>query len=81
MVAGTAQGRDGKCQRIEFLIIPQLGEVKTDGGGLPVLVLFDAVKQPAEAGTARVQGSGFRVQGNGREETFNGEGGFFDARF
>src|SRR5687768_10686368 len=63
--AGAAQGRHGKSQRIEPLIIPQLGEVKTNRGRLAVLVLLDALEEPGEAacrrGSGRVQGSGFGV--------------------
>jgi len=47
--AGTAQGRYGKGERIEPLIIPQLREVKTDRGRLPVLVVFDAIDEPRQA--------------------------------
>src|SRR5688572_27516917 len=62
--AGAAQGGDGKGQRIEFLIIPQPGEVKTNRGRLAMLAPLDAVEEPGQAagrrGGGRVQGSGFR---------------------
>jgi len=79
--AGAAQGRDGKNQWIEPLIIPQLGEVKAYRGGLAVLVIFDPIEEPSQAAEARVQGSGFRVQGEGGKEGFEGEGGFLNGRF
>src|SRR5206468_9663960 len=51
--AGAAQGRDGKNQRIESLIIPQFGEVKAYRGRLAVLVIFDAGEKPGEAADNR----------------------------
>ena len=78
--AGAAQGRDGKNQRVEPLIIPQLGEVKAYRGGLAVLVIFDAIEEPGEAAMGR--GAGGRGRGARRhrgEEGFDGEGGFFNA--
>ena len=47
--AGAAQGGHGKRQRIEPLIIPQLGEVKANRGRLPVLAGLDAVDEPGQA--------------------------------
>ena len=85
MKAGESQRCGREYQGIEPLIIPQLGEVKANRSRLAVLAGFHPVDEPGQAaghGGGRVQGSGFRVQGDfraGREEGFDGEGGFLDG--
>lgn len=46
---GAPQGGHRKHQGIELLIIPQLGEVETDGSWLPVSIRPDRLHQPREA--------------------------------
>src|SRR5687767_4393439 len=73
---GSAQGRDGERQRIELLIIPQLGEVKTYRSRIPVLPPLHPLDEPSQAFfDGRLE---FRLAGRG-EESFDGEGGFFDG--
>ena len=81
---GSAEGRDGERQRIELLIIPQLGEVKTNRGRLPVLAGLHPIEEPVQAFLGgRDLGTGDWGLGAvaGGEEGLDGEGGFFDGGF
>ena len=83
LAAGAAQGGHGKCQWIEPLIIPQLGEVKTNGGRLAMLAALHPLDEPAQAlfggglfGSREMGVGGRRARG---KEGFNGNRGFFDG--
>ena len=73
---GSTECREGKHNGVQFLKIPQLCKIKTDGSRIVQPAGFDALDEILHAALHR----GLIVGGGEVEQDFDGERSFLDAR-
>ena len=77
---GLAQRRNREYERIQFLVVPQLGEVKTDRGHLAMAAIFDGAHEPADSLIDRILQRIINSKSTvveTREQPFHRPGGLF----
>src|SRR6185437_5564379 len=76
---GAAEGRHREDQRIEFLIVPELGEVKADWTRFAESSRFHGFDEPGEPALNRVKLRSLTLPAREVNQYLNRQGGFLHA--